>query len=163
GLDQVKQDLVVRHQHAAGLVDDGRVAQLLVRVPGGEDGHRRLVHGGVAEAGVEVASDEGRRRGPADAAARPQRADEFLVAAVGVRVGGGVGGDQGAGEVERRPGEGGVDGDAAGKDHQAAGVDGAAAVDVGDNLTIADADVLDAAVDVVGGVVDFPAADAKHG
>ena len=52
--------------------------------------------------------------------------------------------------------------DAAGKDDHAGRVDGAAAVDVGDDAAVGDADVLDDAVDVVGGVVDFAAGDAKH-
>ena len=63
GLEQVEHDLVVGHQHAAGLVDDGRVAQFLVRVLGGEDRHGRFVDRRVAHAGVEVAGGErGRRR-----------------------------------------------------------------------------------------------------
>ena len=67
GFQQVEDDLVVGHQQAAGLVDDRRVAQLFVRVLGGEDRHRRLDDGGVAHAGVEVAGGEGGRRRPADA------------------------------------------------------------------------------------------------
>ncbi len=52
--------------------------------------------------------------------------------------------------------------DAAGKDDQARGVDDAAAVDVSNDLAVVDAEVLDDAVDVVGGIVDFAAGDAKH-
>ena len=41
--------------------------------------------------------------------------------------------------------------DAAGEDDHARGVDRAAAVDVGDDPAVGDADVLDLAVDAVGG------------
>ena len=87
---------------------------------------------------------------------RHEGADERLVAAVVLR-------DHGAGEVEGGPGDVGVDIHPAGEDDHARGVDGAAALDVGDDAAVADADVLDDAVDAVGGVVDFAAGDAKHG
>ena len=68
-----------------------------------------------------------------------------------------------AGEVERGAGDVRVDIDAAGKDDHAGRVDRAAALDVGDDPAVGDADVLDHAVDAVGGIVDFPAGDSQHG
>ena len=62
-----------------------------------------------------------------------------------------------AGEIEGGAGDVGVDVHAAGEDDHAGRVDGAAAFDVGDDAAIGDADVLDDAVDVVGGIVDFAA------
>src|SRR5262249_55263944 len=140
GLDQVEQDLVVGHQHAAGLVDDGRVAQLLVRVPGRQDRHGRLVDRGVTQPRVQVAGHVGGRGRAGDAAAVRLRADDRRIAAVIFR-------DHGPGEVEGRAGDVGVDVDAARKDHAARRVDGTAALDVGDDAAVADADVPDLAVD----------------
>ena len=68
-----------------------------------------------------------------------------------------------AGEVERPAGDVRVNVDAAGEDDHPRGVDGAAALDVGDDAAVVDAEVLDDAVDAVGGVVDFSAGDSKHG
>ena len=155
-LDQVEQDLVVGHQDAAGLIDDGRVAQLLVGVPGREDRHGRLVHGGVAESGVEVAGDEGGRGRSADAAAAHRRADERGVAAMVLR-------DHGAGEVEGGAGDMGVNVHAAGENDHARRIDGAAVRHVGDDPAVRDADVADLAVDVVGRIVDFAAFNPQHG
>src|SRR5262249_60760453 len=104
-LDQVEQDLVVGHEHAARLVHDGRVAQLLVGVPGGQDGDGRLVDGRVAEAGVEVAGDVRGWGGPADAAPADGGADEGGVPPVVLR-------DHRPGEVEGRAGDVGVEGHA---------------------------------------------------
>ena len=68
-----------------------------------------------------------------------------------------------AGEVERAAGDVRVDIDAAGKDDHAGRVDRAAAVDRRRrSCRIVDAEVLDDAVDAVGGVVDFSAGDSKH-
>ena len=155
GLDQVEQDLVVGHQDAAGLIDDGRVAQLFVGVLGGEDRHGRLVDRRPAHAGVEVAGDVGRRRGAADAAAAHGGAGERRVAAVVLR-------DHGPGEVEGGAGDVRVNVHAAGEDDHAGRVDGAAALHVGDDAAIGDTNILDLAVDVVRGVVDLAALDAKH-
>jgi hypothetical protein len=71
--------------------------------------------------------------------------------------------DEPAGEVERRPGDMSVNVHPAGEDDHPGGVDGPAAVDVGDDLAAGDANVADRAVDVVRRVVDFAAGDAKHG
>ena len=67
-----------------------------------------------------------------------------------------------AGEVERGAGDVRVDVHAAGEDDHAGRVDGAAALDVGDDAAVGDADVLDHAVDAVGGVVDLAAGDPQH-
>jgi hypothetical protein len=72
-------------------------------------------------------------------------------------------GREGAGEVERAAGDVRVDIDAAGEDDHAGGVDDASAVNVGNDLAVVDADVLDDAVDIVRGIVDFAAFDSKHG
>src|SRR5262249_19031256 len=146
GLDEVEQDLVVGHQHTRRLVHDGRVAQFLVRVPGRQDRHRRLVDGRVSESRVKVAGDERRRRRPADAAATDLGAQDVMAAVIF--------GDQGAGEVERRAGDGGVDVDPAGKHNQAGRVDGPPALDGLDDASTANADVANDAIDAVGGVVD---------
>ncbi len=156
GLDLIEQQLVVRHEHAAGLIDDGRVAQFFVRVPGRQHGNGRFIHGRITEAGVKIAGNEGRGRGPADAAARHERAHEFLVPAVVLR-------DHRAGKVERGPRDMRMHIDAAGKHHHARRVDGATALNVGDDAAVVDANVLNDAVDVVGWVVDFSASDSQHG
>ncbi len=52
--------------------------------------------------------------------------------------------------------------DAARKDDHAGRVNRSTAKNVGDDAAVVDADVFDDAVDVVGGVVDFAAGDAKH-
>ena len=72
-------------------------------------------------------------------------------------------GNKAAREVERAAGDVRVDIDAAGEDDHAGGVNDATAIDVGNDLAVVDADVLDDAVDIVGGIVDFAAGDAKHG
>ncbi len=155
GLDEVQQDFVVGHQDAARLIDDGRVAQLLVGVLGGQDRHGGLVDRRPAHAGVEVAGDVGRGGGAADAAAADGGADRRVVAAVVLR-------DHGAGEVQGGAGDVRVDIDAAGEDDHAGGVDGAAALDLRDDAAVRDADVADLAVDAVGGVVNPPVCDPQH-
>jgi len=79
-------------------------------------------------------------------------ADKRFVAAVVLR-------DHRPGEVEGGTGNVRVDVHTAGKDHHARGVKRASALDLGDNPAVADADVSDLAVDVVGGVVDLAARD----
>ena len=61
------------------------------------------------------------------------------------------------GEVERGAGDVGVDIHAAGEDDHAGRVDHAAALDLGDDAAVRDADVLDHAVDAVRGIVDLAA------
>ena len=66
-LQEIHDDLVVRHQEEARLVEDGRVAELLVGVLGAQDRHGRLGDRGVAHPGVEVARRERRGGQPAEA------------------------------------------------------------------------------------------------
>ena len=154
--EQVEDDLVVRHQHAAAFVDDGRVAEFLVCVLGGEEGHRGLVGGSPAHAGVHVARGEGGGRGAGQAGAALGRVEDRPRLAV-------LFGDQSAGEVERRPRDVGVNVHPAGEDDHAGRVDGARAViDASDDLPAGDADVLHHAVDAVLGVVDPAARDPNH-
>ena len=51
---------------------------------------------------------------------------------------------------------------AAGEYDHAGRVDGASALDIGDDPAVRDADVLDYAVDAVGRIVDFAAGYPKH-
>ena len=107
-LHQVQNDLIVRHQQERRLVDDRDVVQLLVRVLGGEDGHRRLVHSGPAHTRVEVAGRERRWCHPADAGPAFRRMDEFPRGALILR-------NEPACEIEGAPGNVRVDVDAAGQ------------------------------------------------
>jgi hypothetical protein len=145
----------IGHEHAARLVDNGRVAQLLVGVPGGQDRDRRLVDRRVAQTGVEVAGDVRGRRGPADAAPADRGADERGIPPVVLR-------DHCPGEVEGRAGNVGVDVHSAGEDDHPGRVERPAALHGGDDFAIADADVPDFAVDAVGRVVHLPAGDPQH-
>src|SRR5712692_91675 len=67
------------------------------------------------------------------------------------------------GEVHRGAGDVGVDVDPAGEDDHAAGVDRAAALDLGDDPAIRDADVLEGAEDPVRRIMDLPARYPQHG
>ena len=154
-LDEVEQDFVVGHQHAAGAIDDRRIVQLLVRVPGGENGYGRLVHGRPAHAGVEIAGNIGGRRRSADAAAAHGSANHGRIATV-------ILGNHRPREIERGAGDVRVNINPARKDDHAGGVDGASAFDIGDDAAIRDADVTDLAVNAVCRVVDRPALDPQH-
>jgi len=75
-------------------------------------------------------------------------------------------GDEAAREVERAAGDVRVDIHAAGHHDGAAGIDGASArgeIGLGDEAAVSNAKVRDDAVDPVGGIVDRPTGDAKHG
>src|SRR5207247_219636 len=109
GLQQVEDDLVVGHQDAARLVDDGGVAQLLVGVPGRQDRDGGLVDRRVTQPRIEVAGHEGGRRRAADAAAADLSANEGGVAAVVFR-------DHRPREVEGGAGDVGVNVNPAGED-----------------------------------------------
>ncbi len=75
-LEEIQHDFVVGHQHETRLVDDRRVVQLFVRVPGGKDRHRRFVDGRPAHARVQVAGRERRGRDAAQTGATLGRVHE---------------------------------------------------------------------------------------
>ena len=158
GLEEIEHQLVVGHQHERGLVHNGDVVQLLVRVSGGQDRHRRLVHRRPAHAGIQIAGRERRRGHAAHAGAAVWCVQKFPGDAL-------VLGNEPAREVEGAAGDVRVDVDTAGEHDHAARIDGAIVLRtlrVSDDTAIGDADVFDDAVDAVGRVVDCPAADSKH-
>jgi hypothetical protein len=69
---------------------------------------------------------------------------------------------RGAGKVECGSCDVRVDIDAAGENNHASRVDRATACHAFDDAAVVDGNIFDDAVDVVGGVVDFAAGDAKH-
>src|SRR5262249_42197301 len=64
---------------------------------------------------------------------------------------------------ERRPRDVGVDVHSTGENNHARGVNGAAAVDLGNDAASGDADISDLTVYAIDGVVHLPAYDSKHG
>src|SRR5262249_28066892 len=70
--------------------------------------------------------------------------------------------NHGAGEIECRPGNVRVDIYPAGKNHHARRIDRTATIDLGNDSAVGDADVSNFTVNVVGGIVNFAAGDAKH-
>ena len=127
--DQVEEREVVAHEHEEGGVDHRRVAQLGERVAGGQRRGRGVDHGRVAEQRVAVAGRERGRDGAARAGAGERRALEHVLAVLLRR--------ELAGRVDLRPGDVGVDVDAARHHHHAAGVDAPGVRrDVGDDLAV---------------------------
>ena len=154
-LDEVQHDLVVRHQHEAGLVHDRRVVQLLVGVPCREERDGGLVDGRPAHPGVQIPGCEGRGRDAAEPGAMLRSMQERNGPPVVLR-------RQPPREVQRRTGDMAVDVDPAREDQQAACIDRAAAFDLGNDPALGDADVLDDAIEPVGRIMDLPAGDAQH-
>jgi hypothetical protein len=68
----------------------------------------------------------------------------------------------GASEIDGRAGDVGVNVHAARENDHAGRVDRASTINVGDDATVGNANVLDNAVDVVRGIVDFSACYPKH-
>jgi len=66
------------------------------------------------------------------------------------------------GEVERRPGDVGVNIHPAREDHHPRAVERGASGHIGDNLAPVDANVPDHPVDPMGGVVDLPSGQSQH-
>src|ERR1700690_784232 len=71
--------------------------------------------------------------------------------------------DHGAGKVERRSSDVGVNVDSAREHHHPLGVDRATALALRNDFAVTDANVFDDAVDAVGRVEDLAVGDAKHG
>ena len=155
GLQQVHHDLVVRHQHEAGLVNDGDVAQFFVRVSGRQDRYSGLIDGRPAHRCIQVAGGKGRWGRAAETGAKVPCMRERHGPSVAFRC-------HPPGKIQGRAGHVGVDVDSAGQDDQAARVDRAAALDFRDDAAIRDADVLDHAVDPVGRIVDLPTCYPEH-
>ena len=61
GFQQVEKNLVVRHEHATGLVENRYVAHFFVRVSRGEHGNCGFVDGCPAHASVKIAGGKRRR------------------------------------------------------------------------------------------------------
>src|SRR3989442_1382567 len=115
-----------------------------MRVLGRQHGDGGLDDSRVAHAGVEIAGRKGGRRRSPDAGAGVGGVHELARGALVLR-------RHRAGEVEGAAGNVRVDVNAAGEDDHTGGVDGAPAVNVGNDAAIVHADVLDDAVDIVGG------------
>ncbi len=155
GADELEERQVVAHEHQAGGVDDRRVAKLGERVARRERRRGGLDDGRVAQQRVAVARGERRGDGPAGPRARDRGAVEDVGAVL-------LGRELARG-VDRRPGDVGVDVDAAGHDHRPPRIDAAGVPrHVGDDLAVLHADVAHLAGDAVGGVVHAAGGDPEH-
>ena len=156
--EQIEHELVVGHEHERGLVDNRNVVQFFVRVSGRQDRHRRFVHRRPAHAGVEVA---GGKRGGRHAAQAGAAAGTMQKLAGGAL----IFGNQAAGEIQGATGDVRVDIDPAGKHEHAARINNLVARlgrMIVNDAAAGDADVLDRAVDAVGGIVDLAVCDSDH-
>ena len=151
-LQQVQEKLIVGHENAAGLVDQRRVAEFFVGVPGREHRNGGLVDRRIAQAGVEVAGGESAGRRPANACPKLRGVDEL----------GGIPmilwGHR-PGEIECPAGYVRVDIDSTRKNDHPGSVKRANALslDLGDDTSVRDADIPDLTVYIVGRI-KYPAA-----
>ncbi len=146
-LEVLHDEPVVAEDRQGGLVDDRRVVDLLVDVRGVQGRHRGFHHERVAHPGVVVAGLEGGRDREAHlhpVAAGGHRALEELV----------LGAHRPA-HVHLRPGNVGVDIDAAGHDRLSRGIDDLrTGTDRVDDVAVVDGDVHNVAVNPARGVED---------
>ena len=156
GLEQVEHDLVVGHQHAAALSTMGVSRSSSCVCLARQDRHGRLVDGGVAHAGVEVAGGEGGGRRPAEPHPPLGRVEERE------RLAAGVSGVIARAKLSAAPATWVWTSTPPGKTTMPVA---SIVRPPSTSATIRpsrDADVPDLAVDAVGGVVDLPAGDPQH-
>ena len=127
-----------------------------MRMLGRKHRHRGLDDRSPAHAGVQVAGCKRGGSGSAEAGAPFRSVQERGRLPLILR-------RHRPGKVERGPGHMRVNVHPTGKDDHAGGVNRAAALDLGDDPAIGDANVSEGAIDAVGGIVDFSACYAKHG
>ena len=131
---------------------NGGIVKLLVGMTGAERRNGGVESGGVAHAGVEIAGGEGAGHAASSAGARQRRAPQYGGLAL-------VLGSQLAGEVDLGAGDVAVHVNAAGHDDQAGCVEDLVGTDgrVGwrwHHLAVLNPEILDPAVDAVGGVAN---------
>ena len=157
GRDLTHGVVVVPHQHEEAFVDGGRVVEFFERVPRTEGGDGRVEDGRIAEARVEVACDESRRRAAAGAGAEQGGA----VVRRGIAA---VFGPEFAGDIHLGPGDMRVHIDAAGHDDESAQVERAIRrrAGVGDDFAVARPEVAHGAIDPAAGIVHGSGGEADE-